>query len=162
MSQKTQQWIAAHYAYDPLEGTFTVMKARPKSVVGQQIDPESRIRLDGERVMLTHVIWFIQTGEWPDELVDHKDRDRRNIRFANLRPATHQENQRNKWMPNQWGLKGVCFNPKSSTNPWMALIRRDRKQEYLGCFPTPEQAHEAYCAAAKKYFGEFAQMEVRS
>jgi len=35
-------------------------------------------------------------------------------------------------------------------------IRVDGKLLHLGYFATPEQAHAAYTAGARKYFGEFA------
>jgi hypothetical protein len=37
-----------------------------------------------------------------------------------------------------------------------ASIKANGKRIFLGLFLTAEEAHDAYCAAAKKYFGEFA------
>lgn len=39
---------------------------------------------------------------------------------------------------------------------YMATIRVNRKNRYLGLFPTVEAASEAYRAAAIEVFGEFA------
>jgi hypothetical protein len=39
---------------------------------------------------------------------------------------------------------------------WQATIKHDNKVHYLGCFHTKEEAHDAYCEAAKRFHGSFA------
>lgn len=89
-----------------------------------------------------------------DEVVDHIDRDPMNNRRDNLRVATVQQNSRNRNMhsDNSTGFKGVSKHK----NRYRALIYVGGKRINLGRFHTPEEAHEAYKAAAIKYFGEFA------
>jgi hypothetical protein len=41
----------------------------------------------------------------------------------------------------------------------MARIKADNKQISLGVFDKEEEAHAAYCKAAKEHFGEFARLE---
>ncbi|HMD55018.1 MAG TPA: AP2 domain-containing protein, partial [Phycisphaerae bacterium] len=50
-------------------------------------------------------------------------------------------------------LKGAFWHKRAQK--WMAQIMVDRKSIYLGLYQTPEEAHEAYAIAAKKYFGDF-------
>lgn len=77
-------------------------------------------------------------------------------RRKNLRIATNQEQQRNKRRQsnNTSGFKGVHLHAQSGK--WRASIGVDGGYKSLGLFVTPEEAHAAYCAAAKKYHGEFA------
>jgi hypothetical protein len=39
---------------------------------------------------------------------------------------------------------------------WRATIMKDREYIHLGTYLSPESAHAAYCAAAKRPYGEFA------
>jgi hypothetical protein len=89
------------------------------------------------------------------EQVDHIDMNGLNNCRSNLRIATKAENMRNtgKSKRNTSGFKGVSKNGKHG---YMAKITQGDKQIYLGTFKTPEAASEAYIAAAKKLFGEFA------
>lgn len=93
-----------------------------------------------------------------DEYPDHINGDGLDNRRSNLRVASRQQNARNRRLraDNRSGLKGVSFDKK--TKRWKAQINNDRKQIVLGYFDAPEQAHAAYCEAAKKYHGEFARL----
>ena len=99
------------------------------------------------------------TGEWPSRQVDHKDTDRSNNRWANLRLATGSQNKANmgKRADNKSGYKGVSWY--SQTSRWVAQIRFEGKSKTLGYFLDPVKAHAAYCEAAARLFGEFARFE---
>lgn len=91
------------------------------------------------------------------EYVDHIDGSPFNNTRENLRIATNGQNRANSPMSknNKSGYKGV----RKSRSKYEAWITVNRKPIYLGSFPTPELAHEAYKQAATKYFGEFARFE---
>lgn len=93
------------------------------------------------------------------EQCDHIDGDGLNNRRENLRIATNAQNRHNsrKSLNSTSKLKGVCFHKQRQK--WQASIRINGKQKHLGLFDTEELAHEAYCEAAEKYFGEFARFE---
>lgn len=110
-----------------------------------------------DRVYTAHrVIWAMVYGSWPDNEIDHIDLVKSNNRITNLRPANRNENVCNvaNRADNTSGYKGVSFHKLSAK--WRARISIDSRRKHLGTFASPEAAHAAYVAAAKKYHGEFA------
>lgn len=102
--------------------------------------------------------WLYMTGEWPERDVDHRDGDRQNNRWDNLRAATRSENIHNMGLRprNTSGRKGACFDARRGK--WLAQITVNGKHLHLGRFDTREEAGDAYDAAAAKYFGQFARV----
>jgi hypothetical protein len=92
----------------------------------------------------------------PTEDVDHIDGDGLNNRRNNLRVATSAQNGRNRGAQrnNTSGYKGVGWD--KSRQKWTAQIKVNGKQKHLGRFDTPEAAHKAYCEAADRLHGKFA------
>lgn len=91
--------------------------------------------------------------------VDHIDENGLNNQRKNLRVCTHAQNKRNVTKRNLNTLsiyKGVTFHKRD--NKWMAQIRVDYKNIFCGYFEDQKQAALAYNAAAKKYHGEFANL----
>lgn len=91
----------------------------------------------------------------PKELtVDHKNHEKSDNRCENLRICSSTENARNTVLRtnSKTGYKGVC----AINNRFYAKINVCGKKIHLGTYDTAERAHEAYRAAAKRYFGEFA------
>lgn len=93
------------------------------------------------------------------ELTDHKDTNSLNNRRSNLRIADHIQNGGNRRLNtnSKTGFKGV--NPtghKDSLKQFSAYCAG----KFLGTYPTAEEAHAAYCAAAVDRWGEFANFGV--
>lgn len=87
---------------------------------------------------------------------DHINMNGLDNRRNNLRICTRSQNymNRGKYKDNISGYKGVYWYNKK----WVAQIKVNAKQIYLGRFKDKEQAAEAYNKAAKKYHGEFARL----
>ncbi|CAN7517413.1 HNH endonuclease [Brucella pseudogrignonensis] len=102
------------------------------------------------------VAWAIFYGEWPILHIDHINGDRTDNRIENLRQANRNNNQHNQGLrkSNTSGFKGVSWNRQCEK--WAAWICVGGKQRYLGLHATAEDAHAAYCDAAKRFHGEFA------
>lgn len=94
------------------------------------------------------------TGEDPVQ-IDHR-KDATDNAWENLRASDHSGNMRNRRRLTEHGtgFKGV-YRSNGTKSRYSATIRIDGKHTHLGNFATPEEAHAAYCEAARKHFGEF-------
>jgi transposase len=88
--------------------------------------------------------------------VDHINGNTLDNRKNNLRLCTESENafNRGKSKTNTSGYKGVSWN--KHLKKWNATICKKEKNIHLGYYNTPQEAHAAYCEAAKTLHGEFA------
>jgi hypothetical protein len=88
-------------------------------------------------------------------VVDHINGCVRDNRRKNLRVCTQAQNLLNRRgvSSNKSGFKGVSWYPP--LKKWRARVKIGNAGKHLGYFDTPEQAANAYNAAAKDAFGEF-------
>lgn len=112
--------------------------------------------VDGTKIVAHRVAWAMVHGKWPISRIDHKDRNRSNNRINNLREASPAQNRVNSPTNknSKSGYKGVAAS-RCGTR-WRARISFARKTIHLGTHATKEEAHAAYLAAARKFYGEFA------
>lgn len=145
--------------YDPETGYFFRLLTRPGSAPAGSIAGSinglgyRKIAIDGKTYSAGRLVWFYVTGEWPEGHVDHRDRDKDNNRFVNLRDATRAQNRANSRRSAVSGLKGAYPGPRGR---WRAAITTGGKTRHLGAFTTAEEAHQAYLAAARDAHGQFA------
>jgi hypothetical protein len=113
------------------------------------------ITLNKKNLYAHRVIFMMIHGRWPEQ-IDHIDGNRSNNLIENLREANNAQNNRNTKLrsSNTTGFKGVVYN-KINKN-YNASITVNYKSIHLGCFDTPEAAHEAYKKAALELHGNFA------
>jgi hypothetical protein len=116
------------------------------------------VKLNRLQYPVHSLVWIMFKGPVPDGyLVDHRDHDPWNNRLDNLRLATETENIRHRrsW-GNKTGLKGVSpsYRKRKATR-FHASIVVNRKSIALGAFATAEEAHAAYCAAARQFHQDF-------
>lgn len=112
-----------------------------------------RCQIDSKTVYLHRFIYTKFFGEVPDGMqVDHIDGDKKNNRISNLRLVTNKQNQENRQGAQKnsgTGIKGVSWH--KTKNKYMAAIKANKKQIYLGYFDRIEDAKTAYAVAASKY-----------
>jgi hypothetical protein len=111
----------------------------------------------GESVYAHRFSYELMVGDIPDGLVvDHVCHNRACVNPAHMRLCSRGQNVKNMAMrpTNKSGFKGASFHKASGL--WHARIRDNYKTVSLGYYKTPEEAHAAYCKAAPKYHGEFA------
>lgn len=101
------------------------------------------------------VAWLMQTGKWPELEIDHKDRNKANNAWLNLREATASQNHANteKRFRNKTGYKGVIYMKEA--RKYAAQISVNGQRVYLGIRDTAIEAHVLYCEAAAEVYGEF-------
>lgn len=114
-----------------------------------------KIKVDGIQYPAHRLAWLYMTGEWPRHDIDHRDMNRVNNRFANLRDATRSQNKANQraYVGSATGLKGTY---RIAEGRFRSIITIDGKRQHLGYFAIAEEANAAYLIAARQGFGEFA------
>ena len=145
--------------YDPNTGTFTrkvSLNSNTKvgDVAGNLTHGYVELSVEGVTYRAHNLAWFYMTGRWPNGLIDHRNLDKSNNSFRNLREAKYQQNSANtaRQRNNSLGLKGVTRHG----NKFKAAVTVNRKRHHLGVFDCPRAAAEAYDKAAAAHFGEFA------
>lgn len=144
--------------YDPETGVFTWRIARGKCAAGARVGCPRKAgeywvaRLDYRMYYLHRLAWLYVTGQWPADDVDHRDLNKSNNRWKNLRPATQKQNNENMKLAknNASGYRGVAQMPASSK--WRARIRHFGRDIHLGYFATKESAFAARLQAEKELF----------
>lgn len=106
----------------------------------------------GASILMHHVVLGIER----EVRIDHRNGNGLDNRKVNLRPCTHSQNLQNqrKRKDNTSGYKGVAWHP--GARKWYAYIQVEKKRLHLGLFANPVEAAQAYDAAARLHFGEFA------
>lgn len=145
------------FNYNPGTGEVRYKKPRKRVRVGEVVRRQHPagylwISIDRQNYLLHRVIWKMMTGEDPSTDVDHKDRNRKNNAWSNLRLATALQNKVNSARKGK--LPRGVHQRKGRTN-FYAQIRVDGKPLHLGTFATAEEAHQAYRKASLELHGEF-------
>lgn len=106
------------------------------------------------------VIWAWFYGEWPNGILDHRDRNAENNRIDNLRDCNYSQNTMNskKRNDNTSGYKGVSWCRRM--RKFVANISLNGKRTTIGYFITAKEAGEAYAKIASEMHGEFANLEL--
>lgn len=150
--------------YDPETGILTWRKSRPGVVAGTTagtpVNGYLQVQVDRIFYRAHRVCWLLQTGSWPNLLLDHINGRRSDNRWCNLREASYQQNAFNKraHKNSKSGLIGVS---PTRNGRWQADIGYNGKVHHLGQFECIADAVAARCAAETHYFGSFARQASR-
>lgn len=106
---------------------------------------------DGRLHLAHRLAWLYMTGQEPPEDIDHKDRDRTNNRWSNLRLATRSQNLMNKGSSR--GFKNI-YQHKSGR--FRVKVKADSVTHHGGYFATREEAAARAEALRAELHGEFA------
>lgn len=157
----TQERLKRLMTYNPETGEFIWRvrwhRSRPGDKVGRSLNVGYyRITIDGKHYYLHQLAFLFMEDRIPTHDIDHKNGDKIDNRWDNLRVAGKQGNQANSPMKstNTSGFKGVSFC--ATTKRWRASIRHNGREINLGRYNTKEEAAKAYEVSSVRLFGEFA------
>jgi hypothetical protein len=109
------------------------------------------ISIHGMNYPAHRLAWLYIHGEWPSNVIDHIDGNRKNNAIKNLRDVPHITNCQNihKAKPSsKTGLIGSSWC--KVTNKFKAQIRINGTNKYIGLFGTAEEAHAAYLSVKRQ------------
>ena len=109
------------------------------------------LNVEGQMIKAHHIVWLMNTGEWPVQEIDHIDRDPLNNRFENLRLSDRREQALNTGLrgDNKSGVKGVSFDKKDGR--YKAEICEGGKNKFLG-YGTLEECTELRREAERRNY----------
>jgi len=147
-----QEVLEELFVYDPVTGVLSYRRQPSKYSTTQAGMPAGTVHSSGYLVVTVsrttyrghRIIWKLMTGAEPPELIDHKNRDRSDNRWTNLRAAEAWQNLGNRRAP-----KGGV-TPGRRKGSWKAQFGGSSMT-----FSTKEEAHQAYVQWHLQRFGEF-------
>jgi hypothetical protein len=94
------------------------------------------------------------------EQVDHINGDSLDNRRENLRLCSQSQNNANRKIltTNKSGYRGVSWS--NHAKKWRTVFKVNSEQRHLGYFDNIRDAAKAYNLEAKKYFGDFANLNI--
>ncbi len=162
----TQERLKALISYNKKTGVITrTLKVNHLTKTGIPCGTVMRtgykmMHLDGGVYYNHRIIWLYVYGYFPENHIDHINRDKLDNRFINLREVSVQCNSRNQGLrrTNTSGIKGVSWS--NQKNKWNAYIKVEGKRKHLGNFSEIIDAAKARYEAEKNY--KFPDCDVRS
>ncbi len=146
----TQAQLKAVIVYDPDSGKITKYESGVECNVSKNNGYLSFF-IGGHNYSVARLAWLYMEGYWPENVIDHIDRDRGNNKWSNLRHVTTACNNKNKSLidgparKNRLGVSGVWYDPQKGK--FRAAISVDRKKYILGQFKHLDDAVLARLAA---------------
>ncbi len=163
MTNISQQYVRECLDYDPDTGVLTWRKrpiehfATYRSFMSwngknagkaagrvDEKDGYMRAKCGWVNHLVHRLIWFHQTGDWPEE-TDHINHVRTDNRWSNLRSVSKSENGKNqkKKSNNTSGVTGVCFRD----GRWVAQVCSRSGQRFYKRYDSFDEAAQSVLLA---------------
>ncbi len=148
----TQEKLKKSLCYNPDSGIFTrrIHSNRFKigDIVGFKIKKGYLYILFQNKKCLAHrLAWLYVHGYWPENQIDHINRNKADNRIANLREVSPQCNMRNRpvYSKNKTKIPGVNWD--KIAKKWAAQLSYRNKTRHLGSYNSFDNAVCARLAA---------------
>lgn len=156
-----QQELLRLFAYDAETGVLSWRVRRghnPAWICAGSVASHGylNVGVKGTTYPMHRVIWKLMTGKDPVGFVDHRDGDRQNNQWENLRDVTPQQNAINRAVrcDNKTGVSGICWDNES--RKWRVVIVFRRTRYDLGRFRDFDTAARVATEARRRLHCEFA------
>jgi hypothetical protein len=134
----TQKRLKELLKYDPDTGLFTWLVNRSRKarfgLIAGYTDKQgySKIIISGVSYKAHRLAWIYIYGSFPENGIDHINKNKSDNRIENLRDCDQSENMRNQklYKSNKSGVPGVML--RESSNRWLASISYNKKLIRLG------------------------------
>jgi len=152
----TQEYLKSIIKYDKDTGicTWIVQKAH-RTPIGSEVGTTMkqgyrRVKINDNGYLVHRLAWLYSYGYMP-KFIDHINHIKNDNRISNLREVTFQENRKNlyKYKNNKSGHTGILW--REDMNKWLAQIRVNGKNIYLGCYDDINEAIKVRKEANIKY-----------
>ncbi len=152
----TQARLKALLHYDPETGVFVNRverngRAKKGAVAGARTqDGYICIQVEKQKHQAHRLAWLYVYGAWPQNEIDHLNRDRADNRIDNLRDVSRLVNSHNigAHKGSISGQKGVAWH--SRNRKWQVQMRVNGVHHYIGQFKDLHEAVNARLEAEKR------------
>lgn len=136
--------------YNPDTGVFTWRSSYKRRICGHVAGTVHttgtggkyiRISVRGKKLYAHRVAFWITNGVYPEQEVDHVNRNGCDNRLCNLRLVSSRENAANRKQRRDTSRYGVGVYKDGSR--FVAMVKRQGVLHRVGSFGTPEQAADA-------------------
>lgn len=153
----TPEFLKTQVRYCPQTGEFVWLISRGRAKAGGKaggvdVHGYCRIKVLGRYYATHRLAWYYQTGEWPEEYIDHRNGVSADNRWVNLRACSNSENQQNQAALKSSTASGhIGISWHSRNKMWVVRVGVRRSRVHVGYFHSLDDAKEAYLAAKKRY-----------
>ena len=144
----TQKQLKELLSYDADSGDFVWLVQRGRKKAGEPAGVKDHygyvvIRINTKLYKAHRLAWLYVYGVWPDNGLDHINRNPADNRVVNLRDVSHSANLHNAQVRrgSRSGVAGVRW--RVERNRWVASIKVGYRHHNLGSFRTLDEAVEA-------------------
>jgi hypothetical protein len=151
----TADHVRTTLRYCPQTGEFVwAQHKRRPDLIGKRAGSATvsgywAISVNGQKILAHRLAWAYMTGQFPNAHIDHKDGDKKNNAFANLREVSrfgNLQNMRKATKASKTGLLGVSAHQ----NKWRVQIMVSGKRIRESGFNSPEEAYQRYLELKRK------------